>query len=50
MQPGGVYGETDVEAVVDYERDVIGVGEEFGFTGDLVELRLRDRAYASAGK
>lgn len=48
MQPGGSHGEADIEAVVDYERDVVGVGKEFGFTGDLIELRLRDRAYASA--
>jgi hypothetical protein len=48
MQPGGPYGEADIEAVVDYERDVVGVGEEFGFTGYLVELRLRDRANISA--
>lgn len=49
MQPGGIYGEADVEAVVDYERDVVGVGEEFGFTGDLVELRcVQIRANVSA--
>jgi hypothetical protein len=51
MQTGGGDGEADVEAVVDYERDVVGVGKDFGFTGDLVELRWTQiRANVSAGK